>query len=158
MPRRTDRRALADLLPPGAVLLGAPSATRDDVIRSVGGLLVGSGAVDSSYVSAMIERENSVSTFVGEGVALPHATFAAEGSVHRDAIAVLTLADPVDWDGDEVRVIVGLCALGRGHIGILSRLASVLLDPTAVSGLADAGDEAEVRRLLTPAAAGSADG
>lgn len=149
-----DRRArartvpLAELLGPAAIRLDASAASREDAVRLVGEVLVESGAVAPEYVDAMLERERSVSTFVGESVAFPHATFAGRGSVDRDAIAIVRFPDGVDWDGQNVRVAVGIAAVGRGHIALLSRLASVLLDPERARALREAATEDEIRALL----------
>ncbi len=72
-----------------------------------------SGAVEPAYVDAMLERERSISTYVGEGVAIPHGTLAGKEAVVRDALCFLRFPEPVDWDGDEVTVCVGIAAAGR---------------------------------------------
>lgn len=144
--------SLSDLLGDDAILLDARADSRDDAVRLVGALLVGSGAVDPSYIDAMIEREHAVSTYVGEQVSFPHATSAAEGTVRRDAIAVARFPGGVDWNGEQVSVAIGIAAQGRGHIGILSRLASLLLEPAASEALRSAQTVAEVRALLDGAA------
>lgn len=149
---RSDRsgstRSLTEILSDDAIVLEARAESRDDAVRLVGGVLVRTGAVDESYVQAMIEREHSVSTYVGEQVAFPHATSAAEGSVHRDAIAVVRFPEGIDWNGEAVRVAIGIAAMGRGHIGILSQLASVLLEPEASAALRSAQTADAVRALL----------
>ncbi|MEO5921749.1 MAG: PTS sugar transporter subunit IIA, partial [Pseudolysinimonas sp.] len=66
------QKPLTELLAPASIRLDATATDRDDAIRQAGAALVEAGAVDPSYVDAMLERENSVSTFVGEGVAIPH--------------------------------------------------------------------------------------
>ena len=126
-----------------------PTATdRDDAIRQAGAALVEAGAVDPSYVDAMLERENSVSTFVGEGVAIPHGTLAGKDAVKDDAIVVLRFPDGVDWDGNPVSVAVGIAAKGNGHIALLSQLATVLLDPEKAAALRDATTADQVYELL----------
>lgn len=145
---RVRRAPLADLLDDTSISLGATAVDRDDAVRQVGSLLVAAGAVDDAYVAAMLEREASVSTWVGEGLAFPHATLAGKDSVVRDAIAVATFPDGVDWLGERVVVTIGIAARGRGHIGLVSRLARALLDPAAAAALARATTAAEVRALL----------
>ncbi|MFC0682384.1 PTS sugar transporter subunit IIA [Lysobacter korlensis] len=140
MPRR---KPLPELLAEGSIRLDCRASDRDDAIRQAGEALVEAGAVDPTYVDAMLERERSVSTYVGESVAFPHATLAEADAVQRDAIVVLRFPDGVDWDGNRVVVVIGLAALGRGHIGLLSRLAAVLLEP---------GKAEVIRSAVTPAA------
>jgi PTS system mannitol-specific IIA component len=94
--------------------------------------------------------ERSVSTFVGEGVAIPHGTLAGKDSVKNDALVVLRFPDGVDWDGNDVRVCVGIAARGNGHIALLSQLATVLLDPDRAAALRAATTSVEVYELLKP--------
>src|SRR5215831_10370671 len=83
-----------------AIRLDAQATDRDDAIRQCGQMLVSVGAVDATYVEAMLERERSISTYVGEGVAIPHATAAGKSAVARDALAVLRFPAGVDWGGE----------------------------------------------------------
>jgi PTS system mannitol-specific IIA component len=122
----------------------------EESIRQVGAALLDAGAIDASYVDAMLERENSVSTFVGEGVAIPHGTLAGKDSVKHDALVVLRFPDGVDWDGNDVRVCVGIAARGNGHIALLSQLATVLLEPEKAAALRAAATSDEVYELLKP--------
>ena len=64
-------------------MLGGTATTRDAAITEAGDLLVAAGAVDPSYVDAMHEREKSVSTAMGNGLAIPHGTNEAKGLIRR---------------------------------------------------------------------------
>ena len=142
------QKPLTDLLAPASIRLDAVAADRDDAIRQAGAALIEAGAVDPSYVDAMLERENSVSTFVGEGVAIPHGTLAGKDAVKDDAIVVLRFPAGVDWDGNDVSVAVGIAAKGNGHIALLSQLATVLLDPDKAAALRGAESADQVYELL----------
>ena len=139
---------LADLLTESSIRLDAHASGRDDAIKQAGAALVEAGAVDPSYVDAMLQRENTVSTYVGEGVAIPHGTLAGKDAVKHDAIVVLRFPDGVDWDGNDVRVAVGIAAKGNGHIALLSQLATVLLDSDKAAALRGATTSQQVYDLL----------
>lgn len=141
---------MADLLTVDAIRLDRRAADRDDAIRQCGQTLVEIGAVAPGYVAAMLERERSVSTYVGEGVAIPHATLAGKADVRRDALAVLRFPDGVDWDGEQVVVCVAIAAVGDGHVALLSELAQVLLDPQRARQLREATRPDDVLTLLAP--------
>jgi len=142
------QKPLTDLLAPASIRLDAVAADRDDAIRQAGAALIEAGAVDPSYVDAMVEREYSVSTYVGEGVAIPHGTLAGKDAVTDDAIVVLRFPAGVDWGGNVVSVAVGIAAKGNGHIALLSQLATVLLDPEKAAALRDATSADAVYELL----------
>jgi PTS system mannitol-specific IIA component len=140
----------ADLLDRRAIRLDEKAADRDDAIRRCGQTLVGIGAVDPAYVDAMLARERSISTYVGEGVAIPHGTLEGKTAVLRDALAVLRFPDGVDWDGHPVSVCVAIAAQGDGHVDLLAELAEILLDPDRAAALRAATEVDEVIRLMTP--------
>ena len=139
---------LPELLEESAIRLTAHADSRDDAIRQAGQALLDVGAIDASYIDAMLERENSVSTFVGEGVAIPHGTLAGKESVKKDALSVIRFPDGVDWDGNPVSVAVGIAAKGNGHIALLSQLATILLDPEKAEALRSATTSDAVYELL----------
>jgi PTS system mannitol-specific IIA component len=131
------------------VLAGAAGGW-EDAVRQVGAVLVASGAVSEGYVDAMVERERSVSTFVGEGVAIPHGTLAGRDLVTRDVLCVVQFPEGVDWHGDEVVLCIGIAARGDGHVPILARLAELLMEPDRADALRTATTAHEVVALLTP--------
>ena len=139
---------MADLLTGDAIRLHERAGSRDEAIRRCGRVLVEIGAVAPAYVEAMLAREQSVTTYVGEGVAIPHGTLNSKESVRRDALAVLRFPDGVDWDGFDVRVCVAIAAAGDGHVDILASLAEILLDPGQAARLRAATDPADVLDLL----------
>ena len=141
----------ARLLDPAAVRLGEAAAARDDAIRRTGAALVDTGAVQAAYVDAMLEREQSISTFVGEGVAIPHGTLEAKALINRDALSFVRFDPPVDWDGmGEVTVAIGIAAKDNGQVEVLQELASILLDPDRAAALRAATSAEEVTELLKP--------
>lgn len=142
--------SLVDLLDPGAVDLAARAASKEDAVRACGEALVRVGAAKPEYVEAMLERERTVSTYIGEGVAIPHGTLAGKEAVVRDALCYLRFADPVDWDGEPVSVCVGIAAAGDGHVEVLAQLAQVLMDPDQAEALRSAVTTEDVVRVLTP--------
>ena len=145
-----DVGPVVDVLDARAIRLDARACDRDDAIRQCGQMLVSIGAVDPTYVEAMLERERSISTYVGEGVAIPHATLAGKSAVRSDALAVLRFPDGVDWGGQSVTVCVAIAAIGDGHVEILAELAQILLDPDRARALREATRVDDVVHLLTP--------
>ena len=145
-----DEPSMVGLLSRDAIRLSEVASDRTDAITRCGNALVEIGAVDPTYVQAMLAREQSVSTYVGEGVAIPHGTLASKNAVHRDALAVLRFPAGVDWGGNPVTVCVAIAAIGDGHVEILSELAQILLDPDRAQALREATDPGDVLALLAP--------
>jgi PTS system mannitol-specific IIA component len=139
---------LSLLLPTSSIALHASVTDRDDAIRQAGGLLVSSGSVDPDYVEQMLERERVVSTFVGEGIAMPHGTLTSKTEVRNEGLSVLLLDEPIDWAGQPVTLVIGIAAHGRRYITLLSQLATTLLDEGRAKSLREATTPEQVRALL----------
>ncbi|HTW13563.1 MAG TPA: PTS mannitol transporter subunit IICBA [Nocardioides sp.] len=138
----------AGLLEAESIVLDAASETREAAITRAGELLVAAGAVEASYVDAMHAREQSVSTFMGNGLAIPHGTNEAKADVRRTAISFVRYAEPVEWKNKQVRFVVGIAALGDDHLKLLGRIAEIFLDKEQVARLEQAATPDEVMAIL----------
>lgn len=136
------------LLDVESIVLDAPAETRADAITRAGQLLVAAGAADASYVDAMHTREESVSTFMGNGLAIPHGTNEAKAAVQRTAISFVRYTEPVEWKNKQVRFVVGIAALGDDHLKLLGRIAEIFLDQEQVARLEAARSADEVMAIL----------
>ncbi|GAA3581770.1 hypothetical protein GCM10022198_01170 [Klugiella xanthotipulae] len=130
------------------IRVSGTAATRDDAIREAGTVLVEAGAVSPAYVEAMFEREASVSTYMGNFLAIPHGTNEAKDSILRSGLSVVRYDEPIDWDGNEVRFVVGIAGLNNEHLEILSKIAIIFSEEDEVAGLLAAGSADEVFALL----------
>jgi mannitol/fructose-specific phosphotransferase system IIA component len=133
-----------------AVRLGLKAADKEDALRQCGAVLVEIGAADPAYADAILEREQSVSTYMGEGFAIPHGTDASRDHIHRAALAFLQFPDGVDWNGKECFVCIAIASKSNEHIGILQSLAMVLSDKESAKRLRETDNVAEVLELLAP--------
>ncbi|WP_297549617.1 PTS sugar transporter subunit IIA [Amycolatopsis sp.] len=136
------------LLEDSGIKLAQTATSLSDAVDQVGRTLLDVGAVDAEYLPAMHERERSVSTFIGEGVAIPHGTDEARKYVRRTSLVVLQFPEGVDWGGNDVRMCVGIAANGNEQVGILSSLARVLMDAELAAQLREAKDAETVIRIL----------
>ena len=137
------------------MLLGR-ATTRDDAITEAGQLLVATGAVDPSYVDSMHERERSVSTHMGNGLAIPHGTNEAKPLIRRTALSFVRYPDGIDWNGNQVTFVVGIAGAGDDHLTVLSQLGQVFTDQDRVAQLESARSVADVKRILGQVASPSA--
>jgi mannitol/fructose-specific phosphotransferase system IIA component len=142
--------AEAEILGANAVRLGLHAADKREAIDQCGRLLLELGAVDEPYLPAMHEREVVVSTYLGEGVAIPHGTDESRRYVRRTALGVLQYPDGVDWDGERVSLCITIAADGDAHVNLLVALATILQEPGQAHELRTATDPATVLALLAP--------
>jgi mannitol/fructose-specific phosphotransferase system IIA component len=132
------------------VRLGLSAEDRADAIRQTGEVLVKIGAVEAPYVDAMHEREEILSSYVGEAFALPHGTDESREYVTRSSVVFLQFPHGVDWAGEEVRACIGIAARSNEHTDVMARLANVLLDPGKAEVLRSTTDPDEVLGILEP--------
>lgn len=137
------------ILPLENVRLAPRAATRDEAIREAGAILVGVGAVDPGYIDSMLEREGSVSTYMGNFLAIPHGTNEAKDQIRRSALSVVRYDEPVDWGGEPARFVVGIAGIENEHLEILSKIAVIFSDEDAVQRLVDARTAEELHTLLS---------
>ena len=140
---------VAGLLDPSRIVLDGVAADKTEAVRQAGELLVAAGAVTADYVASMLEREESISTYMGEGVAIPHGTNAGRESVHGDALTVTRYPAGVDWGNGRAEVVIGIAAVGDGHLPVLAALAQVLVDPEKAAELRAVTSVEQVLALLT---------
>ena len=133
-----------------AIRLAQHADDKWDALRQSGALLEGLGAVEPGYADAIVEREGQISTYMGEGVAIPHGTDAARALVRRTALGFLQYPDGVDWDGETVYLCIPIAASGDEHVGVLSALAEVLVDGDSAAALRAATDVDDVLARLNP--------
>jgi len=139
---------MSEILTLSQIKVPGTAGSKEEAIREAGEILVEAGAVSAGYVEAMFERERSVSTYMGNYLAIPHGTNEAKDTIARSALSVVRYESPIDWDGNEVRFAVGIAGVNNGHLEILSKIAVVFSDSEEVDRLLAAGSAREVYDLL----------
>src|SRR5687767_6906034 len=123
------------------VRLGARARDKQDAIRQAGELLVAGGCVEPAYVGGMLAREQIMSTYLGNGVAIPHGQHENLSDVRRTGISVLQLPGGVEWEpGELAYLVIGIAANADEHVGVLANLAEVIEDVDAAEQLARTTD------------------
>ena len=131
-----------------AIRLSGSASTKEEAIAEVGAILVSTGAVTSEYVDAMFARESSVSTYMGNLLAIPHGTNDSKDYIKHSAIAVVRYDSPLDWDGQPVRFVIGIAGQGDSHLEVLGNIAMVFSDLSAVDALISADTVSDVAKIL----------
>jgi PTS system mannitol-specific IIC component len=140
--------AAPELLRPENILTGLAPESKEAAIRRAGVLLQVSGCVDAGYIDAMLDREKVASTYMGEGLAIPHGTAEGKASVRRSGIVVLQYPEGVDFDGEKARLLVGIAGVGDEHLSLLAKVAGALEDPGVLERLCSTSDPSEIYNTL----------
>jgi PTS system mannitol-specific IIA component len=136
------------------IKLNQDITTRDQAIREAGQLLVAGGCVDPDYIDSMIARNNDVSTYMGNFIAIPHGTDEGKKHIKKTGISMVQIPMGVDFSSDDddteqlVTVVFGIAGLNNEHLQLLSQIALFCSDVANVAKLADAQSAEEVINLL----------
>lgn len=149
-PRRPKKKLASDVLPTEAIRLGLPSRSKADALRLSGETLVAVGAAEEAYIDGMFERETQISTYLGNGVAIPHGTNESRTHIRKASLGFLQFPDGIDWDGQQVHIVIPIASNSDEHVGILAALAGVLSDPDKAERLRTSTSIEEVKELLAP--------
>ncbi len=139
---------MREILTQDLIVASGAARTKDEAIREAGALLVASGAVTPAYVEAMLQREETVSTYMGSSLAIPHGTNEAKESILHSAVSLVRYERPIDWGRGEVRIVVGIAGVNDEHLSILSKIAIIFSDPDEAQKMVDAATVDELYGLL----------
>ncbi|MFJ4999443.1 PTS sugar transporter subunit IIA [Microbacterium sp. NPDC088619] len=131
------------------VRIHSGSSTQQEALQEATDILVSVGAVTPAYVDAMRQREETVSTYMGNGLAIPHGTNDAKDAILGSALSVVRYDGGVDWDGEPATFVVGIAGRGDEHLEILSQIAILFSDEDDVAKLNAARTPDELYALLS---------
>ena len=140
---------MSQVLTPDRITIVTGTVTQEEAIRRAADALEAAGAVTDEYFEAMLAREQSVSTYMGNLLAIPHGTNDAKEAVRDSALSFTRYETPIDWDGDEVRFVVGIAGKDGGHMEILSKIAIIFSEDDEVAKLLAAETPEELYALLS---------
>lgn len=139
-----------DILKKENVVIDAQAPDKMEAIRMSGEILVDAGYVAPAYVDGMLGREETMSTYIGNGVAIPHGEFEDRELIYSTGLSVLQFREGLEWGPDEMaHLVIGIAATEDEHLVVLSNLAEVLEDPESADQLAQTDDPMVIIERLT---------
>jgi fructose-specific phosphotransferase system IIA component len=145
---------LTQILQPSCIAAPLKSKDKDSAIEELVNILASAGQVKNAMVAleAVMEREQTRSTGIGSGIAIPHGKCAA---VEELVMAVGIAAEPIEFasiDNKPVNIIVLLISpmdKTGPHIQALARISRLLLDEQFKAKLEKASSPEEVYQLIS---------
>ncbi|MFU8786005.1 MAG: PTS sugar transporter subunit IIA, partial [Candidatus Izemoplasmataceae bacterium] len=104
------------------ILLGLPKMNQESAINKAGELLIESGYVEKEYLIGMLEREKIVSTYIGNGVAIPHGVGDAAKYIKHSGIVVLQFPKGIQYHDNKCFLVIGIAGKENEHMMILSNI------------------------------------
>ncbi len=131
-----------------AIHTGASAQNKEEAIRQVAAALTAAGNVAEGYVNGMLAREQQTSTFLGNGIAIPHGTTDTRDLVQKTGVQVFQFPQGIAWGEDQIAyVAIGIAAKSDEHLALLRQLTHVLSDDSIAEQLKTASAE-DLRALL----------
>lgn len=128
---------------------GEQAGNKEEAIRQIAAALAQAGNVAGGYVDGMLAREQQTSTFLGNGIAIPHGTTDTRDQVLKTGVQVFQFPQGVTWgEGQVAYVAIGIAASSDEHLGLLRQLTHVLSDDSVAEQLKSATTAEELHALL----------
>ena len=129
--------------------LNANAADKQQAIEMAASALVQADNVENGYLQGMLAREQQTSTFLGNGIAIPHGTLDTRSMVKKTGVQVFQFPQGIEWgEGNIAYVVIGIAARSDEHLSLLRQLTHVLSDDDTAAKLAKITDVAEFRAIL----------
>lgn len=127
---------------------GQASVSKEEAITAAGKLLHELGYVNESYIPAMLEREKTVSTYMGLGVAIPHGTSEAKDEVKKTGIVMLQYPEGVDFGDEKAYLVFGIAGIGNEHLDLLAKIGTVIEEEENLDKLKKATTPEEILKMF----------
>lgn len=134
----------------GDIFISHEHVDKGTALRQVNDKLVSAGSTTPEYLQGMLDREAQISTYLGQGIAIPHGTADTRHAVLNTGVKVIVFPQGVDWgEGNVAYMVAGIAARSNEHLDILRQLTRALSDEGVPHALATATTPAEVLAILT---------
>ncbi|WP_243077011.1 PTS sugar transporter subunit IIA [Microbacterium sp. SS28] len=133
----------------GQVRIHSSRSSKEDAMKEAADILEAAGAVTSAYFDAMQQREQTVSTYMGNELAIPHGTNETKSTILASGLSVVRYDGGVDWDGEPVTFVIGIAGKGDEHLEILSQIAILFSEEDEVERLKSAQTPEELFEMLS---------
>jgi len=131
------------------IAMGQKAADKAEALRLLADQLVADGLVAEGYLEGLQAREAQGSTFLGQGIAIPHGTPQTRELVFATGVRLLQFPDGVDWgDGQIVYLAIGIAARSDEHLRLLQLLTRALGETDLAEALRRASSAEALLKLL----------
>ncbi|ANA22927.1 PTS mannitol transporter subunit IIA [Salmonella enterica subsp. diarizonae] len=138
-----------NIFTPDNIILNAQAKDKFDAIRITGNILKENGYVTDEYIKRMIVREEIVSTYLGNGLAIPHGTDGSDCEIIKTGISLVQFPDGVDFgDGNTAYITIGIAGKEAEHMDLLNKIALICIEEDNVQTLRNATSIEQVLQVL----------
>jgi phosphocarrier protein FPr len=135
---------------PEQIHLQQTFTNKDEVLQFIAQKMATLELVNGDYYSALAQREEKVSTYLINGVAIPHGINEAKHLVATTGVIIVQIPNGITWNnqGDIAKLIIGIAAANDDHLTLLQKLTTVVMDQALSEKLANTSDTNELIQAL----------
>jgi len=123
--------------------------SKEEAIKAAGQILLKNGKIEEEYIHGMLEREQSVSTYMGNYLAIPHGVNDSRKYVKETGISFLQVPNGVSFgENQEVKIIIGIASKNNEHLEILQNIAIFASEVSNVEKLINTSSEEKIIEIL----------
>ncbi|MDF2634823.1 MAG: phosphoenolpyruvate-dependent sugar phosphotransferase system 2 [Pelosinus sp.] len=138
-----------DVFSADKIVMNAKISNKQEAITLAGQLLVQGEHVTDSYIEKMFEREELMTTYIGNGVAIPHGTNESKEFIKSSGISIIQVPNGVDFgNGNIAYLIIGIAGIGDEHLEILSNIAIACSEEENVKIIVNATTKEEIIEIF----------
>ncbi|MHA6197254.1 phosphoenolpyruvate--protein phosphotransferase [Pseudomonas wadenswilerensis] len=131
------------------IALGQVAVDKTAALALLAARLVEDGLVAEGYLAGLQAREAQGSTYLGQGIAIPHGTPQTRDQVFATGVRLMQFPAGVDWgDGQRVYLAIAIAARSDEHLRLLQQLTRALGEADLTDALRGAESAEAVLQLL----------
>lgn len=131
------------------IVLNAKAKDKFSAITLTGEVLKQNGYITERYIERMKLREEIVSTYLGNGLAIPHGTDGSDCEIIKTGISLVQFPNGVDFgDGNTAYITIGIAGKEGEHMDLLNKIALICIEEENVMALRNATSSEQILQVL----------
>lgn len=131
------------------IALGCKEQNKKDVLLQICKVFQKKSFVSSTCIDNLEEREKQISTYLGNGVALPHISDKQGNLVQHSGIHIFQFPNGIKWDKLHIAfLVIAVAAKEQEHITILKNIASLVSNEIVIRALSSVSNKNDFLKIL----------
>ncbi|MDD3185213.1 MAG: PTS sugar transporter subunit IIA [Anaerostipes sp.] len=130
------------------IVLNQRFIKKNEAIEAAGKILLEQGYVTKEYIPCMHKREEALTTYIGNHVAIPHGINESAPYIKESGISLIQVPDGVSFGDETAYIIIGVAGKDGSHLDILMQLSEVIMEEENVEKLRTAATKEEILNII----------
>jgi PTS system nitrogen regulatory IIA component len=133
------------------ICFNQPASTKKKALQQAALMLAeGTDLSSAQMLQHLSKREQLGSTFIGHGIAIPHARIPG---IKQNKLCYCRFEEMIDYDDHSAQILIAIAFTEEApeeHVAVLAKLAQVIDNKTSRQCLLHTNDKSEIVRVLSP--------